>query len=101
MTTPEPAEPDPDKRAALALQVWRYKEGEVVSLMIHLGDRLGLYRALAGEAPMSAEALAARTGTHPRWVLEWARCQAAAGLLDTADGESFGLSPEATEVLAD
>src|SRR5580704_1197341 len=35
-----------DKLAAFALRVWGYKQGEVVSLMIHLGDRLGLYRAM-------------------------------------------------------
>jgi hypothetical protein len=30
----------------MALRVRGYKQGEVVSLVIHLGDRLGLYRAL-------------------------------------------------------
>jgi 2-polyprenyl-3-methyl-5-hydroxy-6-metoxy-1,4-benzoquinol methylase len=100
MTT-SPARPDPDKRAALALRVWKYKEGEVVSLMIHLGDRLGLYRAMVGQGPVQVETLAAQTGTHPRWILEWVRSQAAAGLVDTVDGESFELSPEAAEVLAD
>jgi len=36
---------------------------DVVSLMIHLGDRLGIYRALDGVGPVTAEALAARTAT--------------------------------------
>lgn len=40
--------PDPDKIVVMALRVWGCKQGEVVSLMIHLGDRLGLYRALDG-----------------------------------------------------
>ena len=40
--------PDPDKTVVMALRVWGYKQGEVVSLMIHLGDRLGIYRALDG-----------------------------------------------------
>jgi len=92
---------DPDRLAALALQVWGYKQGEVVSLMVHLGDRLGLYRAMAGEGPMTAAGLAARTGLHERWLLEWLRSQAAAGLIDTEDGEVFELSPEAGAVLAD
>jgi hypothetical protein len=38
--------PGPDRVILMALKVWGYREGEVVSLMIHLGDRLGLYRAL-------------------------------------------------------
>jgi hypothetical protein len=42
--------PDPDKVVAMALRVWGYKQGEVVSLMIHLGDRLGVYRAEKGRA---------------------------------------------------
>ena len=101
MTISPGARPDRDKLAALALEVWRYKQGEVVSLMIHLGDRLGLYRAMSGAAPITAADLATRTGLHQRWLLEWLRSQAAAGLVDTADGEVFELSPEAEAVLAD
>jgi hypothetical protein len=44
----------------MALRVWGYKQGEVVSLMIHLGDRLGIYRALDGAGPVTAEARPAR-----------------------------------------
>jgi 2-polyprenyl-3-methyl-5-hydroxy-6-metoxy-1,4-benzoquinol methylase len=93
--------PDPDKTVVMALRVWGYKQGEVVSLMIHLGDRLGLYRALDGAGPVTAEELAARTGLQPRWLLEWLRCQAAAGLVDSADGQVFALSKEAAALLAD
>ena len=56
---------DPGNIVAMALRVWGYKQGEVVSLMIHLGDRLGIYRALDGAGPVTAEALATRTGLHP------------------------------------
>src|SRR5580658_5153893 len=92
---------DDDRLAAFALHVWRYKQGEVVSLMIHLGERLGLYRAMAGQGRITAAGLAARTQLHERWLHEWLRCQAAAGLVDTTDGEVFELSPEGAEVLAD
>jgi 2-polyprenyl-3-methyl-5-hydroxy-6-metoxy-1,4-benzoquinol methylase len=90
-----------DPLAAFSLRVWGYKQGEVVSLMIHLGDRLGLYKAMAGAGPMTAAGLAAATGLQERWLLEWLRGQAAAELIDTYDGETFELSPEATRVLAD
>ncbi|MEV6495524.1 SAM-dependent methyltransferase, partial [Actinoplanes sp. NPDC051633] len=43
-----------------------------------IGDRLGLYRALA-ERPQRPAELAARTGTAPRYVEEWLRGQAAGG----------------------
>ncbi len=92
---------DPDKTALFALQVWNYKQGEVVSLMIHLGDRLGLYRAMAGAGAMRAPDLARRTGLHERWVLEWLRSQAAAGLVESEDGDVFELTDEAALVLAD
>jgi SAM-dependent methyltransferase len=92
---------DQNAVALFALKVWEYKQGEVVALMIHLGDRLGLYRALAGAGSLDAATLAARTGLQERWVLEWARSQAAAGLLASPDGERFELSGEAAAVLAD
>src|SRR3954451_12691182 len=91
--------PQPDELALFQLKVWKYKEGEVVSLMAHLGDRLGLYRSMAGAAPMTAGGLAAATGFHERWLLEWLRGQAAAGLLETGDGERFELSDVAAAVL--
>src|SRR3954454_23257603 len=89
---------DPDKLALLSLQVWTFKQGEVVSLMIHLGDRLGLYRAMDGAGPVTAAGLARRTGLHRRWVLEWLRSQAAARLLESVDGEVFELTAEGAAV---
>jgi 2-polyprenyl-3-methyl-5-hydroxy-6-metoxy-1,4-benzoquinol methylase len=92
---------DADRIADFALRVWTYKQGEVVSLMVHLGDRLGLYRAMAGQGLVTAPALAARTGLQERWLLEWLRGQAAAGLVQSDDGEGFELSAEGAAVLAD
>lgn len=92
---------DVDAVRLFAFKVWTHKQGEMVSLMIHLGDRLGLYRAMAGAGPMDAAGLAARTGLHERWLLEWLRGQAAAGLLETPDGECFELPREAGPVLAE
>ncbi len=89
-----------ERQAAFALRVWGYKQGELVSLMIHLGDRLGIYKAMAGAGPLRATQLAERTGLEARWLLEWLRCQGAAGLLETADGELFELGDEGAEVLA-
>ena len=92
---------DPDEIGRFALRVWQYKQGELVSLMIHLGDRLGLYRAMDGAGPIRADELAGMTGLHERWVREWLRGQAAAGLLSTDDNaEFFELSAEGADVLA-
>lgn len=92
---------DRDALALFSLRVWQYKQGEVVSLMIHLGDRLGLYRAMAGAGELTAAEVAARAGLQERWVLEWLRGQAAAGLVDSPDGARFSLSEEGAAVLAD
>jgi Rv2258c-like winged HTH domain len=51
----------------------------ISGLMVHLGDRLGLYRAMAGSGPMTPTDLAERTGTHERYVREWLSNQAAGG----------------------
>ena len=92
---------DPEELKRYSFNVWNFKQGEMVSLMIHIGDRLGLYRALTGAGPVTAAELAGQTGLQERWLLEWLRGQAAARLLDSDDGERFELSPVGAAVLAD
>ncbi|GAA4907077.1 class I SAM-dependent methyltransferase [Nonomuraea thailandensis] len=66
-----------------------------------IGDRLGLYRALA-EKPQLPQELADRTGTAPRYVEEWLRVQAAGGYVeyDAASGR-YSLSEEQAYALTD
>ncbi len=70
------------------------------SLML-VGDRLGLYRALA-EEPATPTELAARTGTHERYIREWLGNQAAGGYVsyDASSGR-YTLSDEQALCLAD
>jgi SAM-dependent methyltransferase len=73
----------------------------ISGLMMHLGDRLGLYRAMAGAGPVSPATLAARTGTHERYVREWLSNQAAGGYVSyDPQGDTFELSAEHALVLA-
>jgi 2-polyprenyl-3-methyl-5-hydroxy-6-metoxy-1,4-benzoquinol methylase len=99
------ARSDPDSLKRYSLLLFGQLEGAVTSAMVHLGDRLGLYRALAAAGePITTTELAARTGLVERWVREWAYNQAAAGLVEVVDHEGeerFGLSPEAEVVLVD
>jgi SAM-dependent methyltransferase len=95
------AEPDKDAVALFAFKVWSFKQGEMVALLIHLGDRLGLYRALADVGETTSDELAAATGLHERWVREWLRGNAAAELVASDDGVTFALAPEAVPVLVD
>ena len=69
--------------------------------MVVIGERLGLYKALA-ESPMTASALATRTNTDPRYVREWLSSQAAGGYVTyDADTDRFSLTPEQAFTLAD
>jgi 2-polyprenyl-3-methyl-5-hydroxy-6-metoxy-1,4-benzoquinol methylase len=90
---------DPDRMKEFAKHVFGKLEGAMTSAMIHLGDRLGLYRALAGGEALTSAELAARTGLHERWVREWLHAQGAAGIL-AHEGGRFSLGPEAEAVLA-
>ena len=66
-----------------------------------IGHNLGLYRALAGE-PATAEELADRTHTNPRYVGEWLRGQAAGGYVSyDADADSYSMTEEQAFVLTD
>ena len=87
--------------AQLAQQVGMYRLGVLVSAMGHLGGRLGLYAAMRGAGPLTADEVAERSGLYERWVLEWLRAQAAAGLIDYVGSERFELTDAQAAVLTD
>ncbi|MDP1819670.1 MAG: class I SAM-dependent methyltransferase [Acidimicrobiales bacterium] len=95
------AAPTQDEIGLYAFRVWGYKQGELTATLIHLGDRLGLFRALAGTGTTDAPGLAAAMGLHERWLLEWLRAMAAADLLESPDGKRFTLPAAAEAVLVD
>src|SRR5436305_9460345 len=68
--------------------------------MVVIGEKLGLYKALA-EGPMTSAQLSAKTKTDERYVREWLASQAAGGYV-TYDGknDSFSLSEEQAFALA-
>jgi SAM-dependent methyltransferase len=69
--------------------------------MVVIGDKLGLYRAMAGAGPVSPAQLATRTGTVERYVREWLSAQAARGYV-SYDGEGrFSLPDEHAIPLTD
>jgi len=66
-----------------------------------VGDRLGLYRALA-ERPLLPRELAERTGTTTRYVDEWLRGQAAGGYVQyDPQAGTYSLTPEQAFALTD
>src|SRR3982751_3598860 len=57
--------------------------------MVVIGDKLGLYRAMAGAGSLTPAELAARTGTTERYVREWLSAQSARGYV-CHDGQRDG-----------
>lgn len=71
-------------------------------VMVSLGAKLGLYKAMAGAGPLSAKEVAQRTGCAERYVREWLNAQAAGGYLAYhARSDTYELPPEHALVLAD
>lgn len=74
----------------------------ISAALVAIGDRLGLYRAMAAGGPVTPAELAARTGTVERYVREWLINQAAGGYVayDPATGR-YTLPPEQALALTD
>lgn len=71
-------------------------------VMVSLGNKLGLYKAMSGAGPVSAAELAARTDCAERYVREWLNAQVAGGYVGYhAASGTYELSPEQAMVLAD
>ncbi len=69
--------------------------------LVVIGDRLGLYKALAASGPATPADLARRTQTAERYVREWLNAQAAGGYVTyDAKGGKYSLSPEQSFTLA-
>ena len=71
------------------------------AVLIRLGDKLGLYKAMADSRPVTPAELAGRTGTSERYVREWLNANAASGYVtyDSATA-TYSLPPEQAFALA-
>ena len=67
-----------------------------------IGDKLGLYRAMAGAGPLSSADIAAKAESDERMVREWLANQVAGGYVEyDADSDRYELPPEHAMALAD
>ena len=93
---------DKSKREQFVNQMMGYVTGAALSGMIYIGDRVGLFKAMAGAGPVSAAELAAKAGLQERYVREWLSAMAAAGIADYDPAtERFTFPEEHAAVLAD
>ena len=106
--TPMPTEPrtaiDPDRLQQLVEQAVGDFGSVLNATLVVVGDRLGLYRAIAAVGSVTSAELAEYTGTAERNVREWLAAQSAAGYVtwdgrDATGANRFSLSPEQREAL--
>jgi len=93
---------DQAKLEAFAMRAVGDLTAAYTGVMVSLGAKLGLYKAMAGAGPLSAKEVAKRAGCAERYVREWLNAQAAGGYLGYhAGSDTYELSPEQAMVLAD
>lgn len=107
MTTTTTTDTAPDTALAEAIEAFVGQVATDAGAVFHaasvvLGDKLGLYKAMAGAGPTTPAELAERTGCDARYLLEWLSAQAASGYAQyDPTTERFSLSAAQAAVLAD
>jgi 2-polyprenyl-3-methyl-5-hydroxy-6-metoxy-1,4-benzoquinol methylase len=95
------------RRDALADRLHADAIGALDLLCVYIGDRLGLYRALAGRPGLTPAEVAATAGVHERYAREWLEQQTVSGILEAENADApdserrFRLPPGHDEALID
>ena len=102
MATIEQAPLDPAKLEAFVFRAVDEVGATLNAALVVMGDKLGLYRAMAGAGPLDPGEIAQRAGVAERYVREWLNAQAAGGFVeyDAASGR-YTLPPEQANALTD
>jgi SAM-dependent methyltransferase len=100
-TTIAAREVDPDRLDAFIGRVIGDVGATLSAGLVVLGDRLGLYRALADGDQLTAEGLAERAGVSISYVRPWLANQAAGGYVEyDAEHATYSMTPEQAFTLA-
>ena len=101
-TTEEAVQVDGDKLMQFVFRAVDEVGATLNAALVVMGDKLGLYKSLAGSEGLTAPELAERTGTAERYVREWLNAQAAGGYVAyDADTGRYSLEPEQAVALTD
>ena len=91
-----------DKMKKVGVHLATYAGGAVIAGLVYIGDKLGIFKAMAGMGEMNPAEVAAKTGLNGRYVLEWLKAMLAAELVEQEPGtETYSLGEEAAAFLAD
>ncbi|HEV3053939.1 MAG TPA: class I SAM-dependent methyltransferase [Solirubrobacteraceae bacterium] len=102
MSVQQAVEVDGDKLMQFVFRAVDEVGATLNAALVVMGDRLGLYRALAGTGGLTPTELAERTGTAERYVREWLNAQAAGGFVSyDANSGLYSLPPEQAVALTD
>ncbi len=100
--TLEPMAVDPAKLEAFVFRAVEEVGATLNTALVVMGDRLGLYRSMAGAGALSSAELAQRCGVSERLTLEWLNAQAAGGYVEyDAEHGRYTLPPEQAVALTD
>ena len=98
---------DAARRDALVERLFLATVGMWDVLAVYIGDRLGLYRVLAGQGPLTSAELADAAGLSERYVREWLEQQASSAIVEVDDARAdvgarrYTLPPGHDEALVD
>ncbi len=98
---PAAAQIDQEKLNQFVGQVIGELGAAMNAALVLVGDKLGLYKAMAGAGPVTSAELARKTNTDERYIREWLSAQAAGGYVTyDAGNQTFTLPPEQAFALA-
>ncbi len=101
LSFPEETKPDHDRVMQFAFKVVGDLAAAMAGPLLYIGDRLGLFKLLADQGPLTAAEMAERTGLNERYLREWSSAMVASEYLayDSAT-QKVSLPPEHAMVLA-
>jgi 2-polyprenyl-3-methyl-5-hydroxy-6-metoxy-1,4-benzoquinol methylase len=98
----EPVEVEPEKLEQFVFRAVGEVGATLGAALVVMGDKLGLYRALAGAGGLTPVELARRTAVSERYIREWLNAQAAGGYVEyNPIGGTYTLPPEQTVAMTD
>lgn len=91
---------DTSAQESVQMLIYGYVSASLTTNLMHLGDKLGLYKTMASSGPSSAEDLARKLNLSPRYVYEWCLQQSSAKVISCDDvAKKFWLSEPQKDVL--